>query len=420
MNNLLRYILLVLCMLSVTTSYNAIAQTANPHQGSGGVANEQKDGHIQISLLTCRPGDELYSMFGHSGIRVCDASRSLDVVYNYGMFNYNANNFAFNFVIGKTDYELGVEKAEGFFQRYDAKDCEVVEQILNLTDEQCRRVVELLEQNYLPENRVYRYNFLYDNCTTRARDLIECAVHSETDSVVYKQTIEPTTFREIIHAYTMGTPWVEFGIDLLLGSEVDKKLTLRESMFAPEYYEHLLDSAVVADKTGHTVALSTDKRLKVSFLGVKEIFATPFTPYKVFWFVFFFGLLFVYIDLQRGKITWIYDVVMLSIQGLVGTVLTFMFLFSAHPAVGSNWLVLIFNPLLFVFMHRMIKKRREGKIDVVTTGYTVWMTLFLLAMPFIPQSFNEALVPFVLILVVRACACEFVVRNGAVKWLRLK
>ncbi len=396
-----RWITLLVLLLSFSAKVNAVGDSTI------------------VSLLTCSPGTELYSMFGHSGIRVNNLTRDYDVVYNYGMFNYDAENFAWKFVLGHTDYELGAEYTDNFFQRYERKGCGVVEQVLNLTEKQKNIILTLLKQNYLPENRVYRYNFLYDNCTTRARDLIERTLTDNYNDghIVYAPVIEQTTFRDMIHRYTSGSPWVEFGIDLLLGSEVDKPLSMRESMFLPAAYEQFLDSAAVED-AGQVVEVTEGKYLVVRQYSANRVKSGLPLPTTVFWGVFFVGMLFVYLDLQRGKILLLFDVFMMTVQGLVGIVLTFMMLFSEHPAVGSNWLVCIFNPLVFYVLYRMLKYK--GKSDKITTIYAGWMLLFLLAMMIIPQTFNDAILPIVLIMTIRTCTYEYVARYGALEWLSIK
>ena len=128
---------------------------------------------IQFSLLTCSPGTEIYSLFGHTAIRYRNFTQNRDLVFNYGMFSFSTPNFIYRFVKGETDYQLGINTFESFETEYYFRGSKVYQQVLNLTDAEKLELEKLLFENYRPENRVYRYNYFYDNCTTRARDQIE-------------------------------------------------------------------------------------------------------------------------------------------------------------------------------------------------------------------------------------------------------
>ena len=217
-------------------------------EADGAVSSEPQIDSLYVSLLTCTPGADAYKLFGHTAIRVKgEGERSFDFAFNYGMFNYKKKNFVYRFVRGETDYELGAEPTDFFFSRYSEEGIEIDEQELNLTDEEKKLLYNLLVINYQPENRVYRYNFLYDNCTTRARDIIRDALLDR--KLTYKKRgkeYEETTFREILHRFTKGSPWTAFGIDMILGSEVDKKRSQMEQMFIPSVYEMEVGDAVLA------------------------------------------------------------------------------------------------------------------------------------------------------------------------------
>ncbi len=367
----------------------------------------------RVSLLTCSPGEDLYSMFGHSGIRLRNNVTGEDLVFNYGMFNYDADNFIFRFVRGETDYELGVEYAEDFFWRYGVRKHGVVEQELDLTDKQKRKLVLLLYDNYRPENRVYRYNFLYDNCTTRARDVIEKAVSEDGGGVEYLIESDSVSFRTILHGFTGVYPWVEFGIDMLLGAEVDRIANRRESMFIPSYYKKDVDGATVVYVDGTTC----DKRLVKNASEVltdkivHEETSFLLTPIFVFWFMFAAILIISFIDIRRCRSTWWVDLILLTVQGLAGVIIAFLFFFSEHPAVGTNWLVVVFNPLPLLLMFWIINSRRKCQSCWLSTAYLAVMSLFVLSIPFIPQVLNPAMIPLVLILLLRAVSGEFVVRR---------
>lgn len=159
---------------------------------------------IQFSLLTCAPGNEIYELFGHTAIRYQNFSRGVDLVFNYGMFSFNTPNFVYRFIKGETDYQLGIMPYPYFESEYALRGSSVYQQVLNLRQPEKLKLLELLEENYLPENRIYRYNYFYDNCTTRARDQIENSIQGK---VIYPSVDWIKTFRGIVHEFTQDSPW---------------------------------------------------------------------------------------------------------------------------------------------------------------------------------------------------------------------
>ncbi|MEJ7681804.1 MAG: DUF4105 domain-containing protein [Segetibacter sp.] len=190
---------------------------------------------LNISILTCSPGKELYSTFGHSAIRLTDKYRNIDIVYNYGTFDFNDTGFYMKFIRGQLSYSLSVENYTDFLESYKQEKRSVYEQVLDLNCFQKQGLEKALEQNMLAENRYYRYNFITDNCTTRIRDLLLNTIAS----VAIGKKIIPinTTPRKMIHSYLRkgGKLWSELGIDILLGSTIDRALSTQEAMFLPEY-----------------------------------------------------------------------------------------------------------------------------------------------------------------------------------------
>lgn len=225
---------------------------------SAGQAPANSNDSIRLSLLTCAPGEEIYSLFGHTAIRYENPSQGIDAVFNYGLFSFNTPNFIFRFSLGETDYQLGVTDYEHFAAEYAFYGRSVWQQTLNLTDEEKTKLIQLLQENYRPENRVYRYNFFYDNCATRPRDKIE---ESIAGKVVYPT--EPQdgsrTFRDIVHQYCKGHPWARFGIDLCIGSEADQPITQRQMMFAPFYLMDAFDGAQISTDTYSRPLVKTNK-----------------------------------------------------------------------------------------------------------------------------------------------------------------
>ena len=155
---------------------------------------------IEVSLLTCGPGNEVYSLFGHTAIRVCQPSRGLDIVVNYGMFSFKQKYFIPRFVLGLTDYQMGITTFDDFKAEYEYEQRWVFEQTLNLTSKEKSALLQAIDRNYKPENVTYRYNFFYNNCTTKARDLIAANIDGK---IKYNSaTSEYPSFRELCHSKT--------------------------------------------------------------------------------------------------------------------------------------------------------------------------------------------------------------------------
>ena len=374
--------------------------------------------NLQVSLITCDPGTDAYQMFGHTALRIRDLNNPLyDFAYNYGVFDSRRDNFIYYFVKGETDYVLSVDKASFFLDRYCMYyGIPMREQVLNLTEEQKSELTRLLEINAQKENRTYRYNFLYDNCTTRATKIIEKAVEKTGGKVVYAKKdadYEQTTFRQILHRYTAPSPWLEFGIDFVLGSEVDSPRSQEEQMFIPFIYESELDQAVIQQKDGSTTKM-VDRKEDIPPIGqLKQAGEFPLSPFMTFSILLLIVIGMAVVDIMRGKLSSWLDIAGFFIRGLAGFLVAFLFFFSEHPAVGSNWLVLAFNPLVFImipdvvysiwqkrFMARVTIKGREYDWFELVNLAVLLFTLLLFALPI--QSLNIAMLPLVLTLLVRS------------------
>lgn len=356
----------------------------------------QKTDSIRFSLLTCEPGSEIYALFGHSAIRYENPAKDQDWVFNYGMFSFRDPNFVWRFVKGETDYQLGVVPFNYFEAEYALRGSSVHQQVLNLSSEEKLRLLKLLETNYLPQNRVYRYNYFYDNCTTRARDKVE---ESIAGKVVYPENKKDISFRDILHEFTDGSEWSEFGIDLCLGSEADKPINLRKQMFAPFY---LLDAAREAQiARGDSLVPFIREEFKVVDVEPEEFEAGfPLSPMTCALIWLLISCSIVWVSIQKGKIYWAWDAFLFGIQGLGGCVIAFLFFFSLHPTVGSNWMILMFNPIPLFYLPIMIYKGIKGKKDLYHAYNAAVLTIFICSIPFLPQKINPTVLPLALNLLI--------------------
>ena len=346
---------------------------------------------VRISLLTCAPGSEIYALFGHSAIRYENPEKDQDWVFNYGMFSFKEPNFVMRFVKGETDYQLGVVPFRYFETEYALRGSSVYQQVLNLTDEEKVKLISLLEENYLPSNRVYRYNYFYDNCTTRARDKVEESIQGK---VVYPETEKEVSFRDIIHEFTAGSEWGEFGIDLCLGSEADEPIDERKQMFAPFYMMEAARGAMI--HRADTVVPLVLEEFKVVDAVLEAEPAFPLSPMTCAMGLLVATAFVVGWGIRKGRPCLAWNVLMFFLQGLGGCIVAFLFFFSLHPTVGSNWLLMLFHPLALFYLPIMIYRGIKGKKDPYHWLNVVLLTSFMILMLFISQEFNLTVLPLAL------------------------
>lgn len=365
---------------------------------------ENSSDSIRLSLLTCAPGEEIYSLFGHTAIRYEHPQRGIDVVFNYGIFSFNTPNFMFRFALGETDYQLGVTDYGRFAAEYEFDGRSVWQQALNLNAKEREKLITLLEENYRPQNRIYRYNFFYDNCSTRARDKIEESIQGK---VIYDSPAtgdEQKSFREIIHQYTKGHPWAQFGIDFCVGSEADKPITDRLTMFAPFYLRDHFAAAKVDTLHGESKLLvsRTDKIISAEPTEPDTDF--EITPLQAALILFIFIAAATIYGIKKRKSLWILDIALFSAAGIAGCVIAFLALFSEHPAVSANYLLFAFHPLHLLCLPFFIYKERKGQRSRYHTLNCIVLTLFIALFPLIPQRIDLAIVPLALCLLIRSAS----------------
>lgn len=346
---------------------------------------------VRISLLTCEPGSEIYALFGHSAIRYENPAKQEDWVFNYGMFSFKDPNFVMRFVKGETDYQLGVVPFRYFEAEYGMRGSSVYQQELNLTNAEKEKLAGLLFENYLPANRVYRYNYFYDNCTTRARDKIEESIQGK---VVYPVSDRVVSYRDILHEFTAGSEWSEFGIDLCLGSEADEPIDERKQMFAPFYMLAAARGAVI--HRADTMMPFVRKETKIVDTVLEDEPAFPLSPMACALLLLAVTVIIVGRGLYKGRQCLAWNVVMFLLQGLGGCIIAFLFFFSLHPTVGSNWLLILFNPLPLIYLPWLIGRGIKQQKDPYHVYNAVVLTSFILLMPFLPQEFNLTVLPLAL------------------------
>ena len=378
----------------------------------------------QVSLITCGPGVEVYNQFGHTAIRMKNVSRNIDLIYNYGIFSFNTPNFVLRFTLGKTDYLLGIQAYQDFVDWYAYCNRDVREQVLNLSIEEKNTLIGLLNENYKPQNRTYRYNFFYDNCATRPRDLIEKCLQSKlqyADDMTTTSTGQ--SFRSIVHEFTANNSWSQFGIDLCLGSEADKPISRRAMMFIPLYLEKYFDKAtvlphernnnssreknknLVGEKSDGTYPLITESKQLVTIPEADKVQKdTPFTPFRCATFMFIVTTVLTIYEIRSRKSMWGFDLILFTAAGIAGCMLAFLATFSEHPTVSPNYLLFLFQPLHLLLLPWFIKKVKKMQRSSYLVVLTIELLLFIVLWAIIPQKFPLAVLPLALCLLVRSAS----------------
>ncbi len=327
---------------------------------------------LSVSLLTCSPGEVVYELYGHTAIRVKDIAGDEDWVFNYGMFNFNTPNFVWRFCLGETDYELGVTPYHYFYHSYAAVGRGITEQVLNLNAAEKTRLFQALIINSLPENVTYRYNFLYDNCTTRAVSQIE---HCVDGHIVFPESDTVRTYRSIIHEFTARSPWNEFGQDLVLGCETDEPLEVKRQMFSPIYAERYFANATIVDAAGKERPLVSETNVLLMPKQVEEQSTMP-SPMLVLSVLLVIALAILVWEIKCKRTCIAFDALLMFLQGCAGLIVAFLFFCSEHPAVGSNWLLLLLNPLPLFFLPTLwMKGKRAEKVRRLYSGMNILLVV---------------------------------------------
>ena len=411
---------------------------ATTQVGNNTATDEASADTTYVTFLTCTPGQDIHRLYGHTALRFVNANE--DWAVNFGWFSFHTPNFVMKFILGLTDYSMAYQTMGIFVEDLMRDDMKVREQVLNLTPREAEYVratvdgiltkdgFESHEYNFdglskperiLAAKWTYRYNFLYDNCTTRAVEVIKEALKAEGETLFYPSPgTEPTTQRTMIHEFTRTSPWFEFGQDLLLGPEVDEEHTPQELVdglnFLPTYAEDFFAQAMVKDKDGNMRPLVAQNHDLTPFLTPKEPRpAVPLTPLMVAGILFAVAILITMMQRKakdeksiRAWRIWgnAFDFTIMTAQGLVGILLVIMVGWSQHPAVGTNWLLLIFNPLFFLGIPARLM---GGKYETIFAWYATIMAIATMLVAICGlQQIPDAIYPLTLIVATRVKPCK--------------
>ena len=369
--------------------------------------------HIQaeISLVTCYPGSRNYELYGHTMIRV--QIEGQDLLFNYGIFNFKQSGFIYRFVKGDCDYSLAAYPMQYLTQGYE--DRKIVEQVLDLDDAQKVDIISFLWNNVQPENAVYRYGWAYNNCATKPRDIIENAVGGSLEYGNPKRG--EATFRSIMAYFDKNYPWQQFGIDMVLGYDLDHKLDYREQMFSPIILmEAMADATQERDGKRIPVVKATNILVEGgdegAVLGPTPVVLTPMFVLTLLLVI----VLAVTIKERLGKrhYRWL-DSVVFGVYGLVGVLVAFLTFVSSHYGTSSNLHIVWLHPLLLLPAIMEWIKRMRPLVAIIHVVNALLIVLLAAGWYWLPQSGNMALVPMAGISLIRSVNYVIALKRGCVK-----
>lgn len=352
--------------------------------------------NAQVSIITVGQGKNLYDSFGHSAIRIQDKKNHLDRVYNYGTYDFNTPNFYSKFAQGKLLYDLSSYPFYYFFRNYKQENRTITEQVLNLSQNEKQAFYDVLEDNAKPENKKYLYDFFYDNCATRVRDVATKSLGENTIDFKDDLLNENKTFRDLIYQKLDNQPWGKFGIDLALGAVIDKKASPKEYNFLPEYIQKSFANAT--RKRADIIPLV--KETNVLYQKKDEtIKQSIYQPFLVFSLLAFIVILITIKDFKDKKITKAVDFLILFSTGVLGLLILLLWFATDHTTTKMNFNILwAFFPNLFAAF-TIFNEKKWHKYYYITL--LIMLFLLVLLWLFKIQVFNLALIPILLMLLVR-------------------
>jgi hypothetical protein len=351
---------------------------------------------LRISLLTCSPGAELYSTFGHTAIRVTDSARGIDMVYNYGTFDDRDPNFYVKFTKGIMVYALSNYSFADFLMEYQYEKRGVIEQAVALSGEEKQRLYAALQENAKEQNRFYNYYFHTDNCTTRARDVI---AQKSGAAVVFKNILpeKPPTYRNLIHTYLdkNNQHWSKLGIDILLGSTFDKKVTNEEAMFLPDYLMKGFDNATA---NGRPLVAQTQTVLAMT---AEPPAGTLLTPLFLFSMLFtIVGLLSFSANKWAQRFLNVFDCIFFLFTGICGVLIVTLWAIRIDTVCRNNFNLAWALPTHF-FVAFVVYLKRKWLQQYFRVVFALTL-LFAVSWFFIPQQINTAVLPILGIILLRS------------------
>lgn len=361
--------------------------------------------------MTCEPGSVIYTLFGHTAFRYQNYERGIDVVYNYGLFDFYAPNFELRYALGQTDYMLGRTTFESFANAYRRYGRRIWEQEVMMSEEERERLFMLLEENCLPENMVYRYNYFFDNCATRIVDKIEEAIGTK----IILAPAKKESFRDMVYKYAGTDNWSSLSMSVCIGYGADRVMTDRERCFVPMELMDAFEKAMVV-RGGEEQRLCAEKTIVlepehiISFQKEQR-----FSPIFIFIVLLIFSVALIIYEYRKGRYFWGYDTLLYAFVAIAGGILSFLFFFSEHPTTSTNLLVFVCNPLVIVLAFTSSIKKIRINFVAYKIIYGTIIATFILSSWLLPQKIDFAVILFLSIVLLRVVSSIFI--NKRIKTL---
>ncbi len=356
----------------------------------------QLSSQAKISILTCGSGPELYSSFGHNAVRLQDSLNGLDIVFDYGRFDFNTPNFYLKFTQGKLLYALGGSKFPNFLYEYELENKWVKEQVLDLTHNEVITLFNFLRNNHKPENRYYKYDFLFDNCATKLPEILK---KTFGDKLVFNDSHlkNKYTFRELIHQNLVSNSWSSFGIDLALGAVIDKKANALQHSFLPNYVFQQFNNTTINSKP-----LVKRERIILDRLPYEN--NVYFLTSPLFWFtvLLIFVIVITYIDIKNNTRNRRLDFILFFVTGIAGIIVFLLWFATDHTATASNFNILWVFPINLAISFILLRKKSLPKwvhLYIYSLLGFIGITIILWLFKF--QCFSPLIIPILLTLIVR-------------------
>lgn len=341
------------------------------------------------SIVTVMPGDDAYNIFGHTAIRIADNDSGFDALFNYGTFDFTPG-FVPKFIRGKLDYSLSVSGTLRAIEFYSYEERTVVEQVLDLNAEQTERLYQFLRINYAPENRYYRYDFFFDNCSTRIRDVLSAVLG---DSLAWSNGgQQQESFRDLLYPYLVDAPLLSTGIDLAIGSDADRVASAAERTFLPVELEHQLDEATL---NGRQLVASTD----TLYLAPQR----PLSPWRHLYFVgwaFLLVIIACVLTDRWNRLVRIGDAILYSVTGIAGVVIIGLWFATDHVVTDANLNLAWAFPLNLMVAANGYRARFAA-IRWYLVPYAIVLLTLIAGWPWWHQDLPDSLLPIVLLLLIR-------------------
>ncbi len=360
-----------------------------------GLAAQPLSEDARFFLVTCDPGEAVYELHGHSAIRVLDESSNVDAIFNWGIFDPGDSemDFSITFAKGKMDYELQRQPLEWFLSIYQAQGREVRQQELNLNEDQKRKMWENLLLNDTPGKRKYRYDFFFKNCATLCRDAVADVGRTQLKWGSHLEAGK-RTFRELIDDNLQYQPWSDFGIDLALGSRIDRNVQNEELMFLPLKMEEIFASSSI---NGQPLVLEstilsngTFERKKPGFWG---------GPNFTFWGLLLMGIALWFFKMHKAQVA--FDILFFTVMAFTGFLILFLWFGTEHTTTDKNYNLIWASPLHLMMPLLLVFAKLRLRFNKVFLAMSVLCFGFILFGMLLPQTFNDATKPIALLLGLR-------------------